>query len=123
MSERKFSTGLLSIDQSTALINEETYGYFENYAEKNDFMQKFRDLKSGVRLNNTENRAVTHFKYRDPESDLYSKSLNDGVAEYEVEFEGKAMDLAMGLSQTTPDGLNFKVTGMTGNRITAEIVQ
>ena len=53
----------------------------------------------------------------------YSKSLNDGVAEYEVEFEGKAMDLAMGLSQTTPDGLNFKVTGMSGNRITAEIVQ
>ena len=53
----------------------------------------------------------------------YSKSLNDGVAEYEVEFEGKAVDLAMGLSQTTPDGLNFKVTGMTGNRITAEIVQ
>ena len=53
----------------------------------------------------------------------YSKSLTDGVAEYEVEFEGKAMDLAMGLSQTTPDGLNFKVTGMTGNRITAEIVQ
>ncbi len=53
----------------------------------------------------------------------YSKSLNDGVAEYEVEYEGKAMDLAMGLSQTTPDGLNFKVTGMSGNRITAEIVQ
>ena len=24
----------------------------------------------------------------------YSKSLNDGVAEYEIEFEGKAMDLA-----------------------------
>ena len=53
----------------------------------------------------------------------YSKSLNDGVAEYEVEYEGKAQDLAMGLSQTTPDGLNFKVTGMSGNRITAEIVQ
>jgi hypothetical protein len=53
----------------------------------------------------------------------YSKSLNDGVAEYEVEYEGKAQDLAMGLSQTTPDGLSFKVTGMSGNRITAEIVQ
>ena len=25
----------------------------------------------------------------------YSKSLNDGVAEYEVEFEGKAMDLSL----------------------------
>ena len=34
----------------------------------------------------------------------------------------KAMDLAMGLSKTAPDGLNFKVTGITGNRITAEVV-
>ncbi|MGY8761481.1 MAG: hypothetical protein ACKVK9_10225, partial [Nitrospinaceae bacterium] len=32
----------------------------------------------------------------------YSKSLNDGIAEYEIEFEGKAMDLAMGLSKTQP---------------------
>jgi len=53
----------------------------------------------------------------------YSKSLNDGVAEYEIEFEGKAMDLAMGLSKTQPDGLNIKVTGITGNRITAEVAQ
>ena len=53
----------------------------------------------------------------------YAKSLNEGVAEYEVEFEGKSQALAMGLAQTSPDGLNFKVTGLTGNRITAEIVQ
>ena len=53
----------------------------------------------------------------------YSKSLNDGVAEYEIEFEGKAMDLAMGLSKTQPDGFNIKVTGITGNRITAEVAQ
>ena len=53
----------------------------------------------------------------------YSKSLDDGVAEYEIEFEGKAMDLAMGLSKTQPDGLNIKVTGITGNRITAEVSQ
>jgi len=53
----------------------------------------------------------------------YSKSLNDSIAEYEIEFEGKAMDLAMGLSKTQPDGFNIKVTGITGNRITAEIVQ
>ena len=58
--KRKFSTGSLSIDQSTALINEETFSYFENYAEKHDFTQKFQDLLSGARLNNTENRAVTH---------------------------------------------------------------
>lgn len=53
----------------------------------------------------------------------YSKSLADGVAEFEVEFEGKAQALAMGLSRSTPEGLNFKITGLTGNRITAEIVQ
>ncbi len=53
----------------------------------------------------------------------YSKSLDSGIAEYEVEFEGKAMDLAMGLSKTQPDGFNIKVTGITGNRITAEVVQ
>ena len=45
----------------------------------------------------------------------YSKSLNDGVAEYEIEFEGKAMDLAMGFPE--PNGWNIKVTGITGNRI------
>jgi len=53
----------------------------------------------------------------------YSKSLNDGVAEYEIEFEGKAVGLAMGLSKTQPDGFNIKVTGITGNRITAEVAQ
>ncbi|MBT3217323.1 MAG: hypothetical protein HN647_02375 [Candidatus Marinimicrobia bacterium] len=53
----------------------------------------------------------------------YAKSLDDGVAEYEIEFEGKAVNLAMGLSQTSPDGLSFKITGMTGNRLTGEIVQ
>jgi hypothetical protein len=53
----------------------------------------------------------------------YAKSFNDGVAEYEVEFEGKSQDLAMGLSRTSPDGLNFKVTGLSGNRVTAEIVK
>lgn len=53
----------------------------------------------------------------------YAKSLNDGVAEYEVEFEGKLQALAMGLSRTSPDGLDFKVTGLSGNRLTVEIIQ
>jgi len=52
----------------------------------------------------------------------YAKTFVDGVAEYEIEFEGKAMDLAMGLSQTSPDGFNFKVTGITGNRISTEMI-
>ncbi|MBC8323337.1 MAG: hypothetical protein H8E70_07200 [Candidatus Marinimicrobia bacterium] len=53
----------------------------------------------------------------------YAKSLNESVAEFEVEFEGKAQALAMGLSRTSPDGLDFKVTGLSGNRITVEIIQ
>ena len=53
----------------------------------------------------------------------YAKSLNDGVADFEVEFEGKAQALAMGLAQTSPDGLSIKVTGLSGNRITAEVAQ
>lgn len=52
----------------------------------------------------------------------YAKTFADGVAEYEVEFEGKAMDLAMGLSRTAPEGFNFKVTGITGNRISTEVI-
>lgn len=53
----------------------------------------------------------------------YAKSLTDGVAEYEIEFEGKAQDLALGLTRTAPEGFSFKITGLSGNRITAEIVQ
>ena len=53
----------------------------------------------------------------------YAKSLNDGVAEFEVEFEGKSQALALGLSRTSPDGLDFKVTGLSGNRLTVEIIQ
>ena len=56
-------------------------------------------------------------------SEMCIRDRNDGVAEYEVEFEGKSQALAMGLAQTSPDGLNFRVTGLTGNRITAEVVQ
>ena len=37
-----------------------------------------------------------------------TQELNDGVAEYEIEFEGKAMDLAMGLSKTQPEGLALR---------------
>lgn len=74
--ERKFLTGFLSVDQSTTLISEEAFRHFENYAEDQDFLQKFQELKSGARLNNTEKKAVTHFNYRDPESDLYQKSLD-----------------------------------------------
>lgn len=52
----------------------------------------------------------------------YAKNLDESIAEYEVEFEGKAKDLAVGLSRTAPEGFRFKVTGLSGNRITAEVL-
>ena len=86
-------------------------------------------IKCYVVLNNTDFMSYTMFEsFLKAQTvngirNAYSKSLNDGVAEYEIEFEGKAMDLAMGLSKTQPDGFNIKVTGITGNRITAEVAQ
>ncbi len=53
----------------------------------------------------------------------YAKTLNEGVAEFEIEFEGKAQDLASGLSRTAPEGLRFKITGLSGKRITIEILE
>jgi len=86
-------------------------------------------IKCYVVLNNADFMSYTMFEsFLKAQTvngirNAYSKSLNDGVAEYEIEFEGKAMDLAMGLSKTQPDGLNIKVTGITGNRITAKVAQ
>jgi len=86
-------------------------------------------IKCYVVLNNADFMSYTMFEsFLKAQTvngirNAYSKSLNDGVAEYEIEFEGKAMDLAMGLSKTQPDGFNIKVTGITGNRITAEVAQ
>ena len=75
-SSRNFSTNKLHIDQSSLNIDEGVFSLFEDYAKKHHFTEEFGGLICGVRLNNTENREVTHFKYRDMESDLYESNLN-----------------------------------------------
>ena len=75
-SKRVFSTNKLQIDQSTLSMNENVYDQFESYAENNNFIGKFNDLIEGIRLNNTENRQVTHFNYRNKSSDLFESSLD-----------------------------------------------
>ena len=74
-SSRSFSTNKLYIDQSSLNIDEQAFDLFEEYAKKNNFVEKFNGLISGQRLNNTENREVTHFKYRNKESNIYEASL------------------------------------------------
>ena len=75
-SNRNFSTNKLHIDQSSLNIDEGVFSLFEDYAKKHHFTEEFGGLMCGVRLNNTENREVTHFKYRDMESDLYKSNLD-----------------------------------------------
>jgi len=53
----------------------------------------------------------------------FDKGFNDGVAEYQILFEGKSQDLAMALMQYPPETVNIKITGISGNRISAEVVQ
>ena len=75
-SSRSFSTKKLNIDQSSLNIDEKVFGLFEEYALNNNFIEKFNELMNGQRLNNTENREVTHFKYRNTGSDIYESNLN-----------------------------------------------
>ena len=90
--------------------------------QQSNFIKAFIILKNADFMSYTTFGSFLEAQTVSGVRNAYAKSLNEGVAEYEVEFEGKAMDLAMGLSKTAPDGLNFKVTGITGNRITAEVV-
>ena len=90
--------------------------------QQSNYIKAFIVLKNADFMSYTTFEAFLKAQTVSGVRNAYAKSLNEGVAEYEVEFEGKAMDLAMGLSKTVPDGLNVKVTGITGNRITAEVV-
>ncbi|MFQ6673406.1 MAG: hypothetical protein ACE5GH_01320 [Fidelibacterota bacterium] len=52
----------------------------------------------------------------------FDKGLNDGVAEFQILFEGKSQELAMALAQNPPETVGIKITGLSGNRITAEVI-
>ncbi|MFQ6616210.1 MAG: hypothetical protein ACE5HZ_05510 [Fidelibacterota bacterium] len=52
----------------------------------------------------------------------FDKGLNNGVAEFQILYEGKSQDLAMALTQNPPETVNIRITGLSGNRISAEVV-
>ena len=66
---------------------------------------------------------IAYIKSSEYSQNIFEKVKILNSKEFEVEFEGKAQALAMGLAQTSPDGLTIKVTGLSGNRITAEVSQ
>ena len=53
----------------------------------------------------------------------FEKGFNDGVAEFQILYEGKSQDLAMALMQNQAQGAALQVTGLSGNRISAQIAQ
>jgi hypothetical protein len=53
----------------------------------------------------------------------FDKGLNEGVAEFQILYEGKSQNLAMQLMQMQSDLVQIKITGLSGNRISAEIIQ
>ena len=53
----------------------------------------------------------------------FEKGFNDGVAEFQILFEGKSQDLAMALMQNQSADASIEVIGLSGNRISAQISQ
>ncbi|MEE9167320.1 MAG: hypothetical protein V3U24_07675 [Candidatus Neomarinimicrobiota bacterium] len=53
----------------------------------------------------------------------FDKGFNEGVAEYQILYEGKSQDLAMALMQFPPENVSLQIKGLSGNRISAEVVQ
>ncbi len=74
--ERVIKSNRIHIDQTNLNTGKNIFEAYEDYAEKNKFIEKLNDLMNGHRLNNTENRKVTHFKYRHTGSDIYEESLD-----------------------------------------------
>jgi len=54
---------------------------------------------------------------------VFEKGFNDGVAEFQILYEGKSQDLAMALMQNQSASASIQVTGLSGNRISAQISQ
>jgi len=52
----------------------------------------------------------------------FDKGFNEGVAEYQILYEGKSQELAMALMQHPPENVNIQIKGLSGNRISAEVV-
>ena len=63
-SSNQLSTESISIDQISLPINNDGKKLFYEYAEKNDVIQKFRNIVIGEISNFTENKPVTHFEYK-----------------------------------------------------------
>lgn len=53
----------------------------------------------------------------------FEKGFQEGVAEFQVLYEGKSQGLAMALTQYPPESVPIEITGLSGNRISLKVVQ
>ena len=58
------STDVISIDQVSHPINNESRELFYKYAEVKEVIQKFNNIVIGEIANFTEKKSVTHFEYK-----------------------------------------------------------
>ena len=102
----------LVIDQRTTCLNQETFKKFYDFGTELSIFDKFAELTEGVKANTTENRAVTHFQYRDKSSKLYEQSLTaiSKLAEHLSSFE-KIIFFGIGGSYLGPKLMNDIFTG------------
>ncbi len=63
-SDNKLSTDVISIDQISHPINNDTRKMFYKYAEVKEVIQKFNNIVIGEIGNFTEKKSVTHFEYK-----------------------------------------------------------
>ncbi len=53
----------------------------------------------------------------------FDKGFNDGVAEFQILYEGKSQDLAVALMQYPSETVTLTIKGLSGNRISAEVTK
>ena len=76
----QLSTKALLINQISHPIDEEIKKLIYKYAEENNFIQKFKNIVIGKISNFTEEKSVTHFKYKERIEESYIEDQAEIIA-------------------------------------------
>lgn len=66
-------------------ISDEAFGLMDEFVEKNKMIERFSEVMNGAPANFTENKSVSHFKYKELVSDSFkfNQAKQDGYPFYE----------------------------------------
>ena len=79
-SNSQLSTKALLINQISHPIDGDMKQLLYKYAEENDFIQKFKNIVIGETSNFTENKSVTHYKYKERIEESFIKDQTEIIA-------------------------------------------